>query len=450
MPQGRVLSTDPNAGEPLRASAAPRVLSSDPNAGEPLRVASKGRNVPGRVADASPAIGGMVGGIAGGIPGAVVGGAAGKGLGDLVTHGAEIPGALADVARNLISEPMATVQGLHQGIAEGAMDTAKAAGIEGVSQFAGGKIAQAGGVMAKWLMNRATTRVSEKLMREFPDLADTLIDNALTVSKGGYAKAKALLDAAKSKTRAVLTAADDAGATIPVHMTPEVAESFKTAMLEDVIKARGLAVNTGAITAASNRLPAHLRVLWQHIDDAVANGGALDLKPSHADVLKRRLQKESKALYGQAGAPNGPRAMGMESSERAELASQLNARIEQIATGYRASNAEAQPLIGAVRGIKQAIRPNGNLYQAMVRPAVGGALGAAGGGQSDVPGGQVLGAVAGAALTSPAGMSREAILLASPQVQQMLKQLPRATALALTEILSQRSGTQPPAIAPQE
>lgn len=41
MPQSpRVLSTDPNAGEPVtsRAATSPRVLSTDPNAGEPLRV----------------------------------------------------------------------------------------------------------------------------------------------------------------------------------------------------------------------------------------------------------------------------------------------------------------------------------------------------------------------------------------------------------------------------
>src|SRR5688500_2605741 len=42
MGQGRVLSTDPNAGAPLRTSGgAPRVLSTDPNAGEPLRLATK-------------------------------------------------------------------------------------------------------------------------------------------------------------------------------------------------------------------------------------------------------------------------------------------------------------------------------------------------------------------------------------------------------------------------
>lgn len=441
----RVLSTDPNAGEPLRAGSQ-RVLSTDPNAGEPVRVASKG-NI---VSRNTPVIGGMVGGIAGGIPGAIIGGAAGKGYGDLIEHGAEIPGALADVARNLFSEPSATMQGLHQGIAEGAGDTAKAAGIEGVSQFAGNKIAQAGGVMAKWLMNRATTRVSAKLMQEFPDLADTLIDEALTVSRGGYEKAKALLSAAKGKANAALGAADQAGATVPVQMTPELAESFKTAVIEQTIKQRGLQPSPGAITAASNRLPAHLRQLFQQIDNAAASGSPIDLTPSQADILKRRLQLQSKPTYAQRGAPNGPRAMSMESAELAELASQINTGIDNVATGYKAANAEAQPLIGAVRGIKQAIRPSGNLYQAMVRPAVGGMLGAAGGSQSEVPGGSVAGAIAGAAMTSPAGMSREAILLASPQVQQMLKQLPRASALALTELLGALSRNQIPDPAPQE
>jgi hypothetical protein len=67
--------------------------------------------------------------------------------------------------------------------------------------------------------------------------------------------------------------------------------------------------------------------------------------------------------------------MGMDATERAEFASRLNDAIDDLASGYKSANAEAKPLIGAVRGIKQAIRPNGNLYQAMVRPAVGGLLG---------------------------------------------------------------------------
>lgn len=443
MPQKPDIFSDPTAGEPIRSERGQADAFSDPYAGEPLRVNSRAQKI---AADSAPTVGGMVGGMAGGVPGAIVGGAAGKGYGDLIAHGAEIPGALADVAHNMLSEPMATMQGAFNGIAQGAGDTAKAAGIEGVSQVAGNAVAKAGGVMAKWLMNRATTRVSAKLMQEFPDLSDTLIDEALTVSKGGYDKARGLLTVAKKKATAALRTADSAGSTVPVHMNPDVAESFKTALLEDAIKSRGLDPNAhGVVTTATNRLPQHLRTLFKEIDEAAERGWVMDVKPTQADLLKRRLQLESRPTYAQRGAPNGPRALGMDSAERAEFASQLNAAIDNVASGYKAANAEAQPLIGATRGIKQAIRPSGNLYQAMVRPAVGAALGAGAASQSEAPGGSALGAIAGAALTSPAGMSREAILLASPAMQGLLKQMPRATAAALTALLSQRSGGPAPA-----
>ena len=440
----KYVSTDPN----LAAPPDRKYVSTDPNFGEPLRV--KRTRTKSTAENLAPAAGGVVGGMVGGIPGALIGGGAGKGYGDLIAHGAEIPGAIGDILGNALEEPMATMQGWSQGVREGVTDTAKAAGIEGISQAAGVKVAQAGSALSKWLMNRATTRVTAKLMQEFPNLADALIDEALTVSKGGYEKAKTLLTAAKGKANAALGAADAAGATVPVQMSPELAESFKTALIEQTIKQRGLEPSQGAITAASNRLPAHLRQLFQQIDNAAESGGALNLSPSQADILKRRLQLQSKPTYAQRGAPNGPRAMSMESAELAELASSINTGIDGVATGYKAANAEAQPLIGAVRGLKQAIRPNGNLYQAMVRPAVGGVVGAAGGSQSDVPGGSALGAIAGAAMTSPAGMSREAIILASPQVQQMLKQLPRASAVALTELLTELSRSQTPGTAPQE
>src|SRR3990167_8612837 len=205
MPQEpQYLSTDPNAGEPARGAAASRYLSTDPKAGEPLRVQSRASQI---TRTAAPTVGGLVGGLVGGIPGAAVGGAAG--------------------------------QGWSEGITEGVTDTAKAAGIEGVSQFAGNKVAQAGGVLAKWLMNRATSRVTAKLSREFPDLSDTLIDEALTVSKGGYDKARGLLVNAKKRANAALQTAEASGTAIPVQMTEDVAESFKTALLEEAIKEIG-------------------------------------------------------------------------------------------------------------------------------------------------------------------------------------------------------------------
>ena len=432
--------------------------------GEPSKQPPSRRQAPGRstAENLAPAAGGVVGGMVGGIPGAIIGGGAGKGYGDLIAHGAEIPGAIGDILGNALDEPMATMQGWSQGVREGVTDTAKAAGIEGISQAAGIKVAQAGSALSKWLMNRATTRVTAKLMQEFPNLSDTLIDEALTVSKGGYAKAQALLNAAKSKTRAALGAADATGVTIPIQLSPDLADSLRTALLEKAIKSGGVRRATAGqpLDVATSRLSPEMRDLFQRIGGAEGRragmhskavaGKVFNLTPSQADILKTQLQRESRALYANRGAPNGPKAIGMDATERAEFAAQINSAIDNVAQGYRASNAEAQPLIGAVRGIKQAIRPSGNLYQAMVRPAVGGMLGAAGGSQSEIPGGSALGAIAGAAMTSPAGMSREAIILASPQVQQMLKQLPRASAVALTELLTELSRSQTPGTAPQE
>src|SRR3990167_80583 len=390
--------------------------------------------------DAIPTVGGMVGGMVGGVPGAIAGGMAGKGYETLIERGGEIPGALVDVAKNLFSEPVATMRGFVEGQGEGSLDAAKAGGVQGAGELAGVGLSKGAGVLSKWLMNRATTRVTERLTREFPDLADTLIDNALTVSKGGYDKARGLLVLAKKKANAALAAADNAGAVVPVQINDDVAQSLKTALLEDAIKNRGLATPThGAVTSATNRMPQHLRTLFKDIDAAAANGWAVDLKPSHADLLKRRLQQESKPVYANQAAPNGPRSVGMDATERTELAQQINNAIDAIANGYKAANAEAKPLIGAVRGIKQAIRPSGNLYQAMVRPAVGAAAGAMGANESGVS--PYVGAMAGAALTSPAGMSREAILLARPEVRAILRQLPRASAEVLMQLLSERSGS---------
>ena len=107
-------------------------------------------------------------------------------------------------------------------------------------------------------------------------------------------------------------------------------------------------------------------------------------------------------------------------------------------------------MIGAVRGIKQAIRPNGNLYQAMVRPGMGALMGGAAGYSQDGNAGAAMGALAGAALTSPAGMSREAIFLKDPRVQALLRQIPRGTAMALEQLLRERSGAQTPPQSPQE
>jgi hypothetical protein len=393
-------------------------------------------------ATAAPTVGGIVGGLVGGNVGAAVGGAAGVGYKQLLEHATEIPGAVVDVARNLVKEPKATLTGFVQGATEGAKEAGLEAASQGAANWVGGKVAQAGGVMAKWLMNRATTRVSARLMRDFPELSDTLIDNALTVSKGGEAKARSLLVKAKLEATKALKLADEAGATIPVEMTEDLATSLKTALVEKAIKTGGAPAQSGqALSAASQRLDPATKQLFARVDQAASKGTPLDLSPTQADLLKTQLQKESRALYANRTAPNGQKAMGMDATERAEFASRLNDAIDVAAKGYKAANAKAKPLIGAVRGIGQAIRPNGNLYQAMVRPAVGAIVGEEAGRRSGVN--PIAAGVAGAAMTSPAGMSREAILLAHPAVQTLLRQLPKPLADALTQFAFEQQAQRP-------
>lgn len=393
------------------------------------------------IGSALPAAGGIAGGIIGGVPGAAIGGAAGGGYKQLAQHASEIPGAVADVARNLIAHPVETAQGFVGGTNTGGIDTGTEAVSQAGGQAAGNALVKGAGVMSKWLMNRATTRVSAKLMQDFPELSDTLIDNALTVSKGGYGKAYSMLMTAKGKANAALKVADTAGAKIPIEVTGDLAESFKTALLEKAVKSGSIGKGEvgDALTIASKRLDPQTQALFQRIEQAAEKVGTIDLTPSQADLLKTQLQKESRALYAQRGAPNGPKAMGMDATERGEFATRLNEAIDSLASGYKAANAEAKPLIGAVRGIKQAIRPNGNLMQAMVRPAIGAATGGAIGGQQGGTPGSVVGAIAGAAMTSPAGMSREAILLAHPAMQGALRSLPKPLASWLQDLLARQA-----------
>jgi hypothetical protein len=402
-----------------------------------------------------PAAGGILGGLYGGPAGAAAGGGAGEGFRQLLQHGAEIPGAMLDVAGNLIHQPMATIKGAVQGTTTGGLNTGGEAIGQAIGQKAGDVLAAGATGMSKWLMNRATSRVSAKLAQEFPDLSNTLIDNALTVSKGGYGQALGLLRVAKAKANTAVQLADSAGAKIPVEMTQDLAESFKTALLNKAIKSGKVpAVPNEPLAVASKRLDQTTKDLFSQIDDAAnpnTPGSTFDLSPSHADLLKTQLQKESRALYANRTAPNGPKAIGMDAAEKADYATQLNSKIDQVATGYKAANTEAQPLIGAMRGIQQSIRPSGNLLQAMVRPAVGamaggnigGAEGYREGGGLGAAMGASAGAIAGGALMSPAGMSREAIILAHPAIQGALQALPKPLADWLVQAIATHSGQQP-------
>lgn len=367
-----------------------------------------------KFADSLPTIGGTVGGLIGGSGGTVLGFGVGGVPGAI--GGAAIGGAGGEGLRQLVR------RGMGADVPDTASEAAKDIAIQGGTQAAyeagGQAIAAAAKPAAKWLMNRALN-LRERLALEFPELSQTMIDRGLTVSQNGYKQARQFLMQAKAQANAAVQAADAAGARVPI--------TAATQGLNNTLKA----IQTSA------DIEGGLRAAVRAERQVMAGRGA-DMTVAEADALKTSLQREARSLYQAARGPNGKPALNALAQAKADMATALNDAIEAITSqmgpgGYRAANAEAQQMIGATRGIRQAIRPGSNLYQAMVRPGVGAMLGGASGYQQGGPSGGALGAAVGAVATSPGTMSREALILANPAFQALLKQLPRSAALSITE-----------------
>lgn len=391
--------------------------------------------------------GSVAGGTAGAIVGAGIGGMAGKGYGELLSHATELPGAIRDVYGNLMAggpARAATIEGARQGLDESVLSLA-GEGLKQAALQAGGEGIAAGAAALAPPVMKAAVNASLRLRKEFPNLSQTLIDNALRVSEGGYAKAQVLLKVASDKVHTALGLADATGVTIPVALTPEVAESLKTALTAGGIKSGTIPKTTagGVVTTASARLPAKLQVVMNSIDQALENGTPMHLTPSEADLLKTELQRESQRLYDNAIAQNGPKAISQTAIEVGDFAARLNDAIDAVTKGYRDTNAVRQSLIGAERAIERGVRPTVN-PKALIGPAAGALVGEETGRSQGHPitgmlSGMATGTAVGAAL-SPAGLSSTALLLAHPVLQQILTQMPRTTATALTAFLESQSG----------
>ena len=317
-------------------------------------------------------------------------------------------------------------------------------GIAAAAGEGGGRALAAGATRsASWLMNRAVN-VSDKLAREFPELSQSLIDNAITVSKHGYGRARGMLLAAKNTANAALKKAEQAGATVPIQVTEEIGDSLRTAIIERAIKAGTAKATPGQpLTVATARLDPATQSLLGNIDQAMASGNPFALAPTIADALKTQLQRESRAFYASMKGPSGMPAIDTAKTVKAEFAARLNETLDGLAAGYKAANNTAREMIGATRGVGRAIRPGANLYQAMVRPGVGMMIGGMGGyGSEGSSRGTAIGAVTGAAMLSPAGMSRTAIALSQPAVKTFLQQLPKPVLAAVMAALDSPESPQ--------
>ncbi len=237
-----------------------------------------------------PQIGGAIGGMFGGIPGAAAGGAAGQGLRSLAQSATELPGAVRDVARNMVEQPGATMRGAVGGAGMGALEAGAQAALNAGGQFAGGVIGQraigAAQTVAPWLMQSALKPAAKATLGaikkgNIPPVVRTLLDEGVNVTPGGIAKLNSIMDASND-------AITHAFATMPAKAT--IAPIAVAGRLSPMARQAATQVNPADDLATISN--AGQEFLEAH--------GAQNLTPQGAQAMKQATYKSlGEKAYGE-------------------------------------------------------------------------------------------------------------------------------------------------------
>ena len=331
MPQSpRVLSTDPNAGEPLRS--APRVLSTDPEAGEALRIARRFADSPSvmsdnRMVDALPSVGGLAGSLIGGSKSnpfgmllAATGGAGGEAYRQALSA---INGDWEKVPPDVQSQMSAI---LAEGVKQG--------GLEGAGRYVLGPIMKLFGRA----IYRSGLKPSVDVRREFggADVTNTLVEAGVPITRTGRGteKVEALLGTAGRETRDLVAAAEASG-TRGGTMRPVL---------------RSLNRTRGNVTERALRQEPLEEI--QGFRDAVLRENPGQQSVSRLQSMKQAEQELATKAY-QAEARGIP-VNNLEVALHEDLARGLREAIERRIPSIANKNARTQDLIGALKAITAA------------------------------------------------------------------------------------------------
>lgn len=203
------------------------------------------------IADALPSAGGMVGGMVGGVPGAAVGGAAGAGFRSLVSKATELPGAVADVGRGLVSQPKATLGGFARGAAEGAADAGISGAVQGAMEGVGDYVVKP---IAKGLYGTALRPI--KAIRDkygLKNLIDAGFENKILPTAGGAEKARKLVSFSRTAQRDMATAYDATGGS-PLQIRDVAANGIKPILRDAAAGSAAIGGDGSAVDAIMQNL----------------------------------------------------------------------------------------------------------------------------------------------------------------------------------------------------
>lgn len=310
-----------------------------------------------------PAAGGFLGGLAGG------------GEGPLAVGGATIGGGAGEGARQLFSgEPF----------------SAKRIGLEaagqGGAQAVGGLLAKGAGALAKPLMRRALA--VGRSLPGFSNTAETALQEGITASKGGLAKAQSLGEQSAQSLETMLAEARATGKTLN---TRRVLQPVRNLLRSNVIPDEDKA--------------AIMRKLVSFLGDKTAR-----IDPLVLQEIKQYWGQRAKAIYAPAGRRLSNAAKLAVAPFETALTTGSRQQLETI-PGVASQNLRTQNLMGVERAVERAVTRHPGAIE-LHKP------------------GSYLGPVLGGSHA----LSRAALMLNSPLFKAVLRQSPRAAAAMIYDI----------------
>jgi hypothetical protein len=167
------------------------------------------------------------------------------------------------------------------------------------------------------------------------------------------------------------------------------------------------------------------------------------LTPLAVKEMKQAAQGLAKPIFRARNAGNVvPAGESLKANFNEAIASGAKDALEGI-DGVAASEARTRGLIGATKAIRRAEVRRLPLMAEVAAPVVGGVAGGATGGDLEGRARNAVGGVSAALLTrallSPRTTSRAALGLTTPAIQQVLRQMPRASVYALLDGLEKQA-----------
>jgi len=388
--------------------------------------------------DALPMAGGLAGGIVGGVGGTV--GGFGVGGPPAALAGAMLGGAGGEGFKQAINQYLGRTP-----VFASNTDALKDVGLEGAKQGAyelGGQgLGWAAPKVGAAIYESALGKLPEKILSQFPNVADVLVKNRFPISEGGRAAAVIRRGQAGQATRALLQRAQEAGVTFDAGQVVEKP-------LLDLIDA------LGAIPAGS----AEEKALGNYIDDYLARHPG-PLSPQALKDMKQAAQQISDPIMKAESMGNvvGAEANTYGKFNKAVATGAQNALETKISTeagfapGMAAAEGETKDMIGAARAIKAAAGKGYSLPTEMSLIGASGALAAAlsptvrGKKDAGLPRELAQGVIeymVTRGMASRYAISKGALALTAPQTAAIFRQFPRVAAYVVGQLQQQNAPTQ--------